>query len=67
MKSGRHPCAGMKVAKLEIKLVMAIILLGYDYELVDASGKYPTKLPVPDRNDTQQVCTVSELRFDTVI
>ncbi|PPQ75528.1 hypothetical protein CVT24_013234 [Panaeolus cyanescens] len=48
--AGRHPCAGMKVAKLEIKLVMAIILLGYEYELVDGTGKYPKKLPVPDRN-----------------
>jgi cytochrome P450 len=35
---GRHPCAGMKIAQLEIKLILAIILLGY--ELVDGNGNY---------------------------
>jgi len=52
---GRHPCAGMKIAKLEIKLVLALILLGFEYDLVDSSGKYPKNLPVPDKNDIQQV------------
>ncbi|PPQ70347.1 hypothetical protein CVT25_000127 [Psilocybe cyanescens] len=52
---GRHPCAGMKVAKLEIKLILALILVGYEYDLVDSSGKYPKALPTPNRNDIQQV------------
>ncbi|KAF8877228.1 cytochrome P450, partial [Gymnopilus junonius] len=51
---GRHPCVGMKIAKLEIKLIIALILLEFDYKLVDGSGKYPKALPVPDRNDIQQ-------------
>lgn len=45
----------MKVAKLEIKLILALLLLEFDYKLVDDSGKYPRALPVPDRNDLQQV------------
>jgi len=52
---GRHPCAGMKVAKLEIKLILAMLLVGYEYTLVDGSGKYPKTFPKPDRNDIQQV------------
>ncbi|KIM37022.1 hypothetical protein M413DRAFT_448749 [Hebeloma cylindrosporum] len=49
--AGRHPCAGMKIAKLEMKLVLALMLLGYNYDIVDEAGKYPDILPEPDRND----------------
>ena len=45
----------MKIAKLEMKLVLALILLGYEYELVDGNGKYPKALPDQDRNDVLQV------------
>lgn len=54
--AGRHPCTGMKAAKLEMKLVLAVFLMRYDYELVDKEGKFPNPLPVPDRNDHHQVC-----------
>jgi sterol 14-demethylase len=53
--SGRHPCAGMKVARLEIKLVLAALLLGFDYRLVDGTGHCADILPQPDRNDLHQV------------
>jgi hypothetical protein len=52
---GRHPCAGMKIAKLEIKLLLAMMLLGYEYELVDGNGNYPNEIPRQDRNDLGQV------------
>ena len=52
---GRHPCAGMRIAKLEIKVVLAMILLGYEYELVDSNGNYPKAVPDQNRNDTHQV------------
>ena len=52
---GRHPCAGMKIAKLELKLVLTLILLGYNYDLVNESGKYPDISPEPDRNDGTMV------------
>lgn len=45
----------MRIAKLEMKVVLVLLLVGYDYELVDASGQYPKSLPQPDRNDIQQV------------
>jgi sterol 14-demethylase len=46
----------MKIATLEMKLILALMLLGYEYELVDGSGKYPKALPQPDRNDLHMVC-----------
>jgi len=52
---GRHPCAGMKFAKLMLKLILAMILVGYEYELVDGNGDHPKTLPEQDRNDLQQV------------
>ena len=53
--SGRHVCAGMKTAKLEIKLVLAMLLLGYDYKVVDERGYSPKSAPRVNRNDCHQV------------
>ena len=45
----------MKIAKMEIKMILALMLLRYEYTLVDAAG-LPTKhLPKLDRNDIHQV------------
>ena len=54
--AGRHPCTGMRVAKLEMRLIMATFLTRYEFDLVDKDGKFPNPLPVPDRNDLHQVC-----------
>ena len=53
--AGRHPCVGMKVAKLEMKLVLATFLIGYEFDLVDKDGKFPDPLPVPDKNGFHRV------------
>ena len=53
--AGRHPCPGMKMAKLEMKLLMAMFVMRYEFELVDKLGRFPNPLPVPDRNDIHQV------------
>ena len=45
----------MKVAKLEVKMIVAMFVAGYEYELVDSNGRKCEKLPVPDYNDLQQV------------
>ena len=58
--AGRCPCTGMKVAKLEMKLILAMILAGYEYGLVDKDGKFPNPVPVPDRNDIHQVRVASD-------
>ena len=49
--AGRHPCTGMKLAKLEMKLIVALYLTRYEFELVDKDGKFPDPLPVPNWND----------------
>ena len=63
--AGRHPCAGMKMAKLEMKLILALFLTRYEYGLVDKDGKFPDPLPVPDRNDTRQVWVELRIRPPT--
>jgi len=68
--AGRHPCAGMKIAKLEIKLVLAMILLGYEYELVDGNGNYPKAVPAQDRNDLLQSRPIGDpcyLKFKRIV
>ena len=53
--TGRHPCTGMRMAKLEMKLIMALFLTRYEFDLVDKDGKFPDPLPIPDRNDMHLV------------
>jgi cytochrome P450 len=53
--AGRHPCSGMKFAKLEIKMILALFLSRYEYDLVDGSGNFPKQSPQPDWNDLLQV------------
>ncbi|KAG6831123.1 hypothetical protein H0H92_012548 [Tricholoma furcatifolium] len=52
--AGRHPCPGMKVAKLEIKVIVAFFLAVYEYDVVDINGNFPSQLSKPDYNDIQQ-------------
>ncbi|KAJ7081264.1 cytochrome P450 [Mycena epipterygia] len=49
--AGRHPCGGMKLAKLEMKLVLAIFLAGFEYQVVDLVGKSVNAVPQINRND----------------
>lgn len=50
--AGRHPCTGTRLAKLELKLILATFLMRYEYDLVDEGGKFPNPPPVPERNDS---------------
>ena len=56
----------MRVAKLETKILLAMMLLGYDYTIVDGHGKQTTRsqLPVPNRNDNMKV---SDLLIPSVV
>jgi len=36
--AGRHPCTGMKFAKLELKIMVALFLAAYQYDLVNEDG-----------------------------
>jgi hypothetical protein len=48
----RHPCPGVKVAKLEMKWVGAVFLMRCECELadIDEDGKFLNCLPVPNGN-----------------
>jgi sterol 14-demethylase len=61
--AGRHPCTGMKVAKLEIKMILALVLSRYEYNLVNASGERTKTVPKPDRNDIHQSRPMGEPCF----
>ena len=41
----------MRFAKLEVKVIITLFLMQYDYELVDKAGNAVTKLPEPDRTN----------------
>ncbi|KAG5639777.1 hypothetical protein H0H81_000057 [Sphagnurus paluster] len=51
---GRHPCLGMKFAKLETKIIVALFLAGYEYSVVNEKGEVPEHLPSVDFNDIHQ-------------
>lgn len=36
-------------------MIVSLFLAGYEYDLVDATGKFPKQLPIPDINDLQRV------------
>jgi len=60
--AGRHACTGAKAAKLEMKLIAALFLTRYEFEIVDKDGKFPDPLPVPNRNDNL-VCVELRIKF----
>lgn len=56
--TGRHVCSGMKIAKLEIKMIVTCMLAGFEFSIVDRSGQRPKQLPRPNRNDLLQVSLI---------
>ena len=51
----RHPCIGMRFAKLEMKIICALFLTSYQYTHVDANGnRAVVKASDVDRNDVFQ-------------
>ncbi|KAJ6538899.1 cytochrome P450 [Mycena vulgaris] len=49
--AGRHVCTGMRVAKLEVKLILALFFSSFDFEVVNGAGEPPKSLPRVDFND----------------
>ncbi|KII84285.1 hypothetical protein PLICRDRAFT_57687 [Plicaturopsis crispa FD-325 SS-3] len=49
--AGNHICQGQRLARLSLKLIASMFLLGFDYEVVDQTGKPPNPFPLPDWND----------------
>lgn len=49
---GKTICVGQRLARLELKLVTSMLLLGFHYSIVDAGGGGLDALPRPNWNDT---------------
>ncbi|MBE7180926.1 MAG: cytochrome P450 [Terriglobus roseus] len=49
--AGRHPCLGMRFAKLEMNIIVALFVAAFEFELCDADGR-PRGLPHVERNAT---------------
>jgi hypothetical protein len=50
-RPGKTVCLGTRLAKLELKLIASMFLLGYNYSVVDKTGQVPDPLPRPNWND----------------
>ncbi|KAI0258284.1 cytochrome P450 [Gloeopeniophorella convolvens] len=48
---GRVNCLGQRLAKVEIKLLTALLLLNFDFDIVDARGCIANPHPKPNWND----------------
>lgn len=46
---GRHPCLGMRFAKLEMMIIGAIFVAMFDFEVLDAQGNTLKDAPLPNR------------------
>ncbi|CAG5185691.1 uncharacterized protein ALTATR162_LOCUS11376 [Alternaria atra] len=48
--SGRHPCLGMRFAKLEQNIITAYFIATFDFKLEDEKGNHLTVAPLVDHN-----------------
>jgi len=44
-------CLGSRLAKLQVKLLAALLLMDFDFETVDESGRIANPPPKPNWND----------------
>jgi hypothetical protein len=48
---GRTTCIGSRLARLNIKLVVALLLIDFDFDTVDEGGRIVDSPPKPNWND----------------
>ena len=48
---GKTTCLGTRLAKVELKLITAMFVLGYRHSIVNEAGEAANPLPTPDWND----------------
>jgi len=48
---GKTLCLGTRLAKVELKLVTAMFVLGFQHTVVDPFGESSSPLPAPNWND----------------
>jgi len=50
--AGKSVCLGQRLARLELKLMVALLVLGFDFTAVDTKGRPLDALPRPNWNDS---------------
>ena len=60
--AGRATCIGSRLARLNIKLLTALLLVDFDFDTVDASGRIVDSPPKPNWND-HVTCRPAEGQF----
>jgi cytochrome P450 len=53
--SGRHPCLGMRLAKLEAVIISVYLVAMFEYELSDKDGRQLAEPPPPVNRNQNQV------------
>jgi hypothetical protein len=48
---GKTLCLGTRLAKLELRLITAMFVLGFRHGVVDKTGKTANQAPIPNWND----------------
>jgi sterol 14-demethylase len=61
--SGRHPCLGMRFAKLENNIITAFFCAMFDFELYDTSGNKMANPPDPQTNAWSACGPASPIRL----
>lgn len=59
--AGRHPCLGMKFAKLEITVILASFVAMFDFEYMDVNDHVSMETPRPER------AVQASIKFDTLL
>jgi len=59
---GRTTCIGSRLARLNIKLLSALLLMDFDFDTVDANGRIVDSPPKPNWNDSD-VCRPAQGKF----
>ncbi|KAK3402796.1 cytochrome P450 [Sordaria brevicollis] len=49
--AGRHPCLGMRLAKLEIAILVANLVSMFDFSLCDKKGRHMSEAPETNRSN----------------
>lgn len=51
VRTGKSMCLGTRLAKVELKLILSMFVLGFDLDIVDKHGKPQDEMPRPNWND----------------
>ncbi|KAK7460591.1 hypothetical protein VKT23_009312 [Stygiomarasmius scandens] len=60
----RFPCTGMRIAKIEMKVIVGVVISSFDMAVTDLHGNRVDETPKPNRNDWQHFMPLEPMRMD---